>query len=66
MILTLNTGSCSVEKKKENSWQATSEVGDVTKVTFVDDCLKRSLRKMSVKPTQKITFLIGMARILRR
>ena len=44
--------------------QATS--GDVTEVTFVDDCLKRSLRKMSVKPTQKMTFLIGRARILRR
>lgn len=54
-------------REKEREFvQATSEGGDVTEVTFVDDCLKRSLRKMSVKPTQKMTFLIGMARILRR
>ena len=47
--------------------QATSEGGDVTEVTFVDDCLV-AVAAAKVQPPQeeKMTFLIQMARILRR
>ena len=59
------------EKEEDLFVHATSEGGDASQVTFVDDCLvavavtEARSRQMNMNPTQEMTFLIGRTKILR-